>query len=142
MPNQRVLQKSVDKQDKIEVEFLCLHLSAIFGHNVTHVLRQSLTLLSVFTHKNFHNKQTHFSNGNFLLIFNENIFLIIYKGESASRFWTIQTRSKSFTLRNHISTFFSLMTREKCIVNNVRWKIPNDNYSRDSHLEQTEYTGS
>ena len=38
--------------------------------------------------------------------------------------------------------FFSLMTREKCIVNNVGWKIPNDNYSRGSHLEETEYTGN
>ena len=37
---------------------------------------------------------------------------------------------------------FSLMTREKCIVNNVGWKIPNDNYSHDSHLEETEYTGN
>ena len=37
---------------------------------------------------------------------------------------------------------FSLMTRGKCIVNNVGWKIPNDNNSRDSHLEETEYTGN
>ena len=37
---------------------------------------------------------------------------------------------------------FSLMKREKCIVNNVGWKIPNDNYSRNSHLAETEYTGN
>ena len=49
MPNQRVRQKSVDKQDETEVDFLCLHLSAIFGHNVTHVLRQNLASFSVFT---------------------------------------------------------------------------------------------
>ena len=36
--------------------------------------------------------------------------------------------------------YFSLMTREKCIVNNVGWKIPNDNNSRGSLLEETEYT--
>ena len=32
------------------------------------------------------------------------------------------------------------MKREKCIVNNVEWKIPNDNIARDSHLEEMEYT--
>ena len=53
-----------------------------------------------------------------------------------------KTRSKSFTLRNDISAFVSLLTKEKCIVNNVWWKIPNDNYSRDSHLEEVEYTGN
>ena len=35
--------------------------------------------------------------------------------------------------------YFFLLTREKCTVNNVGWKIP---YSRDSHLERTEYTGN
>ena len=35
---------------------------------------------------------------------------------------------------------FSLMKREKCIVNNFELKIPNDNITRDSHLEETEYT--
>ena len=34
------------------------------------------------------------------------------------------------------------MKREKCIVNNVEWKIPNDNITHDSHLEETEYTGN
>ena len=34
------------------------------------------------------------------------------------------------------------MKREKCIVNKVEWKIPNDNIARDSHLEETEYTGN
>ena len=47
MPYQRWHQKGVDKQDKTEVEFLCLHLSSIFGHNMTHVLGQSLTSFSV-----------------------------------------------------------------------------------------------
>ena len=37
---------------------------------------------------------------------------------------------------------FSLNMREKCIVNDVGWKIPNDINARDSHLEETEYTGS
>ena len=48
---------------------------------------------------------------------------------------TTQARSKSLTLRNVISAFFSLMKREKCIVNNVEWKIPNDNIAHDSDLE-------
>ena len=52
------------------------------------------------------------------------------------------TRSKSLTLRNDISALFSLMKREKCIVNNVEWKIPNDNITHDSHLEETEYIGN
>ena len=34
------------------------------------------------------------------------------------------------------------MKREKCIVNNVEWKIPNDNIACDSHLEGTEYTSN
>ena len=34
------------------------------------------------------------------------------------------------------------MEREKCTVNNVEWKIPNHNIARDSHLEETEYTGN
>ena len=34
------------------------------------------------------------------------------------------------------------MKREKCIVNNVEWKNPNDNIARHSHLEETEYTGN
>ena len=49
-----------------------------------------------------------------------------------------QTRSKSLTLRNDISAFFSLVKREKCIVNSVEWKVPNDNIAHDSHLEETE----
>ena len=38
--------------------------------------------------------------------------------------------------------YFSLITRQKCIVNNVGWKIPKDNNSRESHLEETVYTGN
>ena len=53
-----------------------------------------------------------------------------------------KTRSKSVSLRNVISDPFSLKMREKCIVNNVRWKIPNDNNARDSQFEETEYTGN
>ena len=34
------------------------------------------------------------------------------------------------------------MKREKCIVNNVEWKITNDNIARDCHLEETEYTSN
>ena len=34
------------------------------------------------------------------------------------------------------------MKRKKCIVNNVEWRIPNDNIAQDSHLEETEYTGN
>ena len=48
---------------------------------------------------------------------------------------TTQAISKSLTLRNVISAFFSLMKREKCIVNNFEWKIPNDNIAHDSDLE-------
>ena len=44
--------------------------------------------------------------------------------------------------KRHYCFFFSLMTREKSIVNNVGWNIPNDNYSRNSHLEETVYTGN
>ena len=36
--------------------------------------------------------------------------------------------------------FFSLMMKEKCIVNNVGWKITNDTNARNSRLEETEYT--
>ena len=38
--------------------------------------------------------------------------------------------------------FFSLMKREKCIVNNDEWEIPNDNIASDSHSEEIEYTGN
>ena len=86
--------------------------------------------------------QTYFSNGNFSFIFNEITILMIYNVESASWFGTKQTKSESLTLRNDISAFFSLMKREKCIVNNVEWKILNENIARDSHLEETEYTGN
>ena len=43
-------QKDVDKQDKTEVDFLFIypHLLSIFGHNVSHVLRQRLTSFSAF----------------------------------------------------------------------------------------------
>ena len=34
------------------------------------------------------------------------------------------------------------MKSKNCIVNNVEWKIPIDNVARDSHLEETEYTGN
>ena len=67
---------------------------------------------------------------------------MIYNDESASLFRTTQTKSKSLTLRNDISAFFSLMKKEKCIVNDVEWEIRNDNIACDSHLEETEYTGN
>ena len=34
------------------------------------------------------------------------------------------------------------MMRETSIVNNVGWKILNDNNTRNSHLEETEYAGN
>ena len=34
------------------------------------------------------------------------------------------------------------MKGEKCIVNNVERKIPNDNIARDSYLEEIEYTSN
>ena len=37
---------------------------------------------------------------------------------------------------------FFFNDKGKCIVSNVGWKIPNDNNSRDSHLEEMEYTGN
>ena len=55
---------------------------------------------------------------------------------------TAQTRSQSLNLINDISVIFSLMTREKSIVNNVGWKIPNGNNARESRLGETKYTGN
>ena len=48
----------------------------------------------------------------------------------------LQTQEVSHLLSE--TTFlllFSLVKREKCIVNNVEWTIPNDNIARGSHLE-------
>ena len=71
-------QKGVDNQIKQRWIFLCLHLSSIFGHNVTHALRQSLTLFTVFKQgtrlsKSFKTSRRICSYGSFSFIFNENI---------------------------------------------------------------------
>ena len=69
----------------------------------------------------------------FSLLFSMKIsFYSEIRRESASCFWTAQTRRKSVTLKNDISDSFSLKMREKCIVNNIGWKIPNDNNAGDS----------
>ena len=145
MPYQRVHQKGVDQKDKTELDFFCL--SAIFGHNVTHVLRQSLMLFSVFKQGTRLSKSSTTSRHTFPTaishLFSMKVsFLMIYNDESSSLFRTTQARSKSLTLRYDISALFSLMKREKCIVNNNEWKIPNDNITCDSHLEETDYTGN
>ena len=109
--------------------------------------RQDLTSFSVFKQgtrlsKSFTTSRHTFQTAISHLFSMKILVLVIYNKESASWFRTTQTRSKSLTLRNDISAFFSLMKREKCIVNNVKWKIRNDNIARDSHLEETEYDGN
>ena len=76
-------------------------------------------------------------------MFNENIILMIYITTNPHHDLGLHKQEVSHLLsETTFLLFFSLMKREKCTVNKVEWKIPNDNIARDSHLEKTEYTGN
>ena len=112
MPYQRVHQKGVDlKQDKTEVAFF------LFGHNVTHVLRQSLTSFSVFKQGTRLSKSP--TSRHTFPTRNLHIDLGLHKQEV----------SHLLSETTFLGFFF---VKEKCIVNNVEWKIQNDNIAGQS----------
>ena len=112
-------QKGVDQHDKTEVDFSkCLHLSSIFGHNMTDVLRQRLTSFSAFKRGTVLSKTTIFP--------------------AAISQLSMIKKKVIYPQKGHCC-YFSLMTREKRIANNVGWEIPNGNNAHDSRLEETEY---
>ena len=59
-----------------------------------------------------------------------------------TRFTVLKQEVSQLLSEKNISASFSLNMREKCFVNNVGWNITNDNNTRDSPLEETEYTGN
>ena len=88
-PTRGCTKRAQTNKIKQRWHFLCLHLSAIFGHNVTHVLRQSLTSFSVFKQGTRLSKSSTTSRHAFPTaishLFSMKIsFLMIYNGESAS----------------------------------------------------------
>ena len=117
MPNQRAHQKNVDIQDKIEVDFLCLHLSAIFGHKVIHVLRQSLTSFSVFTQGTRLPQPSTRSRHTFpraiSYLFSMKTYFNNITANPHHDFLIIQTRSKSFTLRKDSSAYLFFNDKRK-----------------------------